>query len=736
MGSSRVLRAFLFTDIVDATALKQRLGDARGAGAIEAHDKIFRELLRAHGGQEHENPGDGFFASFELPSDALQMALAFQQRLHGLQLAEPLQIRAGVHMGETVRVEQGDRDGKLLGLAIDTTARVMGLALPGQVLLTRHAFDSVRQQVVEGENGAPITWLAHGQYLFKGVRDPLEVFEAGIENISPLCPPAESDKAQRMLAPGDEETLGWRPAVGLPVPGRDSWELERKLGEGSFGEVWLAKHAETKYVRTFKFCYQADRLRSLKRELKLFRLMAEALGDRKDIARLYEVSLREPPYFLEMEYTPGGNLAEWAAKQGGIDKVPLDQRLELIAQIGGALAAAHSIGVIHKDVKPANVLIHEERDGRLQARLTDFGIGELLDKQKLVDMNMSVSVFAEPLMDADTYGTMTGTRMYVAPEFMAGQPASVRTDVFALGVLLFQMVVGDLRRPIAHGWERDVEDELLREDIADCVAGNPDDRIASPLVLVDRLRTLDRRRERRAAEQRVSEQNRRRRRLLMVSSAFLVLFAAVAAAFGAAYWRSNEQVRQERVAREKAEQDLVQAIEARDGAIAARARLERLGRERVAETQQRDALLRDLQREVDGLRAGAEQADAQAEAVRRHLQREERVVAGWREVLTAALAADSASALALLDRFAATLEAQPPTELLGNVDGYLLLADLYLVAGETSRAREQAIVAKTQMDKAGRDAMLAARDDVLRLAEIFDRLGDALRATELRERVE
>ena len=209
MGSSRVLRAFLFTDIVDATALKQRLGDARGAGAIEAHDKIFRVLLDQHGGQEHENPGDGFFASFDLPSDALRTALAFQQRLSELGLPEPIQIRAGVHMGETVKVEQGDRDGKLLGLAIDTTARVMGLALPGQVLLTWHAFDSVRQQVVEGEDGSPITWLAHGQYQFKGVRDPLEVFEAGVSGLSPLQPPAESDKARRMLAPGDEETLGF-----------------------------------------------------------------------------------------------------------------------------------------------------------------------------------------------------------------------------------------------------------------------------------------------------------------------------------------------------------------------------------------------------------------------------------------------------------------------------------------------------------------------------------------------
>ncbi|MBU0617482.1 MAG: protein kinase, partial [Planctomycetes bacterium] len=95
----------------------------------------------------------------------------------------------------------------------------------------------------------------------------------------------------------------------LAVPSREAWELERKLGEGGFGEVWLAHHRETRYVRAFKFCFRSDRLRSLKRELKLFGLLREALGERPDIARLYEVRLQEAPYFLEMEYTAGGNLA-------------------------------------------------------------------------------------------------------------------------------------------------------------------------------------------------------------------------------------------------------------------------------------------------------------------------------------------------------------------------------------------------------------------------------------------
>lgn len=268
--SRQLLKVLLFTDLVDSTGLKQRLGDAEGAEIIARHNDVFRSSLSRFRGEEKGSAGDGFFALFEVPSDAVRCALAFQQDLANLNLAEPLQVRIGIHMGEIVELADRDRaseKGTLAGLAIDTAARVMGLAQGGQVLLTRHAFDSVRQQVKAAPDGSAIEWHAHGPYLFKGVDDPVEVCEVGIPGFSPLTPPPGSAKAQRAIAPGDDETLGWRPAVGLTVPERKGWVLEKKVGVGGFGEVWLARHNKTKDVRTFKFCYEADRLRSLKREL-------------------------------------------------------------------------------------------------------------------------------------------------------------------------------------------------------------------------------------------------------------------------------------------------------------------------------------------------------------------------------------------------------------------------------------------------------------------------------------
>ena len=285
MSAATSLQVFLFTDIVGSTALKRRLGDVEGARAITAHDVLFRDCLVRFGGKEQVNPGDGFFATFPVPSSALNCALAFQVGLANLETKEPLQTRVGIHMGEAVHVPGAEGE-KFLGLAVDTAGRVMSLADPGQILVTRHAFDSVRQQVREGPGGKSLEWRAHGPYLFKGLDDPLEIFEVGIEGTSPLVPPAGSAKAQRAIAPGDEEALGWRPAVDLEVPGRPGWVLQEKLGEGGFGEAWLAVSTRTKERRAFKFCFRADRVRSLKRELTLFRLMKGIRSSNRELSMI------------------------------------------------------------------------------------------------------------------------------------------------------------------------------------------------------------------------------------------------------------------------------------------------------------------------------------------------------------------------------------------------------------------------------------------------------------------
>jgi len=344
---------FLFSDLVDSTGWKQTLGDvAYAENVLRPHNSIFRRLLHELGGVERNFTGDGFLATFNTPSDAVQFALQLHKELRDhawLVNGRQPETRIAIHLGEAIAYADANPDQKQIsGQAVDLTARIMGLAAGRQTLLTRHAFDSARQYV--RQDG--LSWLAHGQYRCKGSDDPLDVCEVGQPGLAPLTAPADSDKARRVRIDEEDDTGSWRPAISLAIPRREGWMIDQQIGAGGFGEVWLAHHQRTKEKRVFKFCFDAERLRSFKRELTFFKLLKSELGERPDIAKLYEVNVDESPYFLESEYVESGNLAQWADRQGGLEKVPLATRFQLMTQICHAVAAAHSLGIIHKDLKP------------------------------------------------------------------------------------------------------------------------------------------------------------------------------------------------------------------------------------------------------------------------------------------------------------------------------------------------------------------------------------------------
>ena len=152
-----------------------------------------------------------------------------------------------------------------------------------------------------------------------------------------------------------------------------------------------------------------------------------------------------------------------------------------------------------------------------QARLTDFGIGQLVSTELLREAGITETGFATDQMQLSEMASRTGTRLYMAPELMVGKPSTIQSDLYALGVMLYQMVIADLERPLAQGWERDVEDELLREDIAACIAGEPADRLPAADALARRLRTLDDRRTERDAQRRKAAREEKRRRRLRIA---------------------------------------------------------------------------------------------------------------------------------------------------------------------------------------------------------------------------
>ncbi len=490
-AASTALLAVVFTDIVGSTAARQGLGDRVYADAVGEHHAIVRRALAdCRGGEEIETAGDSFLLAFATASEAVRFALLADARLRRWNEGRevPLRDRFGVHMGEIV-VREGARK-ELFSLALDTCARVTGLGDAGRVLLTRAVFDSARQHLPAtlGEVG-PVAWWHHGRYVLQGIDAPVELCEVGPAG-EERRPPPDGEKGRRISEEEQRTVAGWRPAPGAVVPGTP-FVIERPLGGGAVGEAWLARHRTLKDLRVFKFCFDAERLRSLRREVTLFRVLQQRVGAHPNIVRLHDVQLETPPYYLVTDYSEGRDLLGWWEERQG--QVPLADRLELVAQVADALQAAHDAGVLHRDVKPANVLV-EDRGGGVHARLLDFGIGQVVSEEVLSGMTR----MDQPgtMLAGEASSSHSGTAMYMAPELVGGKGASPRSDVFSLGVVLWQLVVGDLKRALPPDWEGSVEDPLLRDDLRQCFAGDPAARFPGAGQLARNLRDLPARRAR------------------------------------------------------------------------------------------------------------------------------------------------------------------------------------------------------------------------------------------------
>jgi serine/threonine-protein kinase len=498
MPHSTEVRTIVFTDIVGSTRLKQSLGDREGVALIERHHVLLRSVLEDFSdGVEISNSGDGFLLLFTRPSEAVSFGLRLQSALRAFNRDESHKVedRVGIHAGEVVMEKGVDGTTLLQGIQIDTASRITSLAGSDQILLSRFAFDNARQMLhLSDVSGLEeLSWISHGHYEVDGVEEPIEVCEVGERRGARLTAPTESAKARRRTQSDGTLVLGWRPAAGENVPAT-GWKLERKLGEGGFGEVWLAEHTQLRQRRVFKFCFFADRARSLRREVTLFRLLAERVRDHPNIVRVGDVFLDSPPYYLSMEYVPGEDLIHWSEAVGGLQTVNEECKLKIVMQVADALSAAHSAGVLHRDVKPSNVLIDTEADGDIQAKLTDFGIGQVVSQEVLCGLT---GLGFTATVGGPESASASGTRLYMAPELLAGKAASPQSDIYSLGVVLYQLLVADLTRPLTMDWSRQVADPLLRDDLHRCFAGDPAERFASAAELAANLRALhDRRLER------------------------------------------------------------------------------------------------------------------------------------------------------------------------------------------------------------------------------------------------
>ncbi len=263
------------------------------------------------------------------------------------------------------------------------------------------------------------------------LRDEDPQLAADLEGLMALEAERDDFLSQPLVAP----LPGMRP--GLLV---GPYRLERILGEGGMGQVWLATRADGLYQRRVAlkllrpgFADPKLRLRFTRERQILARL------EHPHIARLLDAGISDDlqPY-LALEYVDGEPITDWCHARD----LPLDTRLRLFLQTCDAVSHAHANLIVHRDLKPSNILVTPLDE----VRLLDFGIAKLLDT-------------GERALDR----TGTGMRMaftlhYAAPEQIRGDPVTTMTDVYSLGVVLYELLTGvrpyRLKRHSDAEWEQ------------------------------------------------------------------------------------------------------------------------------------------------------------------------------------------------------------------------------------------------------------------------------------------
>jgi serine/threonine protein kinase len=272
------------------------------------------------------------------------------------------------------------------------------------------------------------------------------------------------------------------------------YKILEKLGEGGMGKVYRAEDTKLGRQVAIKvlpraFTADPERLARFEREAR-----ALAALDHPNIVHIYSVEEAEGVHLLTMQLVEGKRLAELIPEGG----MPLEQLLELAIPLADGLRAAHEKGVTHRDLKPENVMTDNE--GRV--KILDFGLAKL----RAPDTDVEVSQL--PTQTMTQAGMVMGTVPYMSPEQVQGEPVDHRTDLFSLGVILYEMITG--QRPFSGKNSAALISSILRDTPAPvveirsglpaqvdrilrrCVEKDPDRRYQSAGEVCDELRNLER----------------------------------------------------------------------------------------------------------------------------------------------------------------------------------------------------------------------------------------------------
>ena len=285
----------------------------------------------------------------------------------------------------------------------------------------------------------------------------------------------------------------WTFEAGVPVPGDERWRLLRPLDRGPRHMTWLAEHVATHQVHVFQFAGDETGREALGRELEVFQRLRDKFGQTAPQPTVHEGQFDNAPFYLEIEYG-GPDLRQWAEQQGGLSNVPIHQRLQLFTALASAVAEVHEASLVHNDLRPENILVSPDpHNSTWRIRLANFRFATRSGQPAQPVPLDPPSPELHRLWEEKIAREVT----YRADELRGGAHVpNELTDIYALGVLLYQICCGDLYERPSPGWELRISDPLLQRDIGDAANGNPALRLATARDLASRIQSIeDRRRE-------------------------------------------------------------------------------------------------------------------------------------------------------------------------------------------------------------------------------------------------
>ena len=431
---------FLFTDVEGSTVLWEDHREAMQS-ALRDHDEVLRSAAESHAGFVFSTAGDAFSVAFQHPEEALRAALDAQIQLQHKSFAEigRLRVRMAIHTGTAE-----ERDDNYFGPTLNRAARILSIASGDEVLVSAATEGRLSDEVLEG----------------------LRLEDVGEFRLKDL---GRSDRVFRVRHPDLIE----RATGDLPTRVR-GYEVVETIGEGAFGVVYRARQSGVerdvaiKVIRS-EFANEPEFIRRFEAEAQLVARLEHPF-----IAPLYDYWREPNGAFLVTRWLRGGSLA--ASLDG--DPWSLEETSRLVQSVGGALALAHRSGIAHRDVRPANLLLDDERN----VYLSDFGIAEALvdDGQHGATDDDKANAVARDIRGFGLVlrAVLLGSDLYSGGGFRDGQPPASLADIRPdLPVAVVEVVDRAVKSDAKIGY-RDIVD--LVADFERAVEGDGADRVELP----------------------------------------------------------------------------------------------------------------------------------------------------------------------------------------------------------------------------------------------------------------